>query len=109
MKILELRLKNLNSLYGEWVIDFTGPDYVAEGLFAITGPTGAGKTTILDAICLADLFDIFSHQMPSSGDATGKNNAGIIYASRAEGMDRRTVRGRHSANPCPINLHYHRS
>lgn len=53
MKILELRLKNLNSLYGEWVIDFTGPDYVAEGLFAITGPTGAGKTTILDAICLA--------------------------------------------------------
>ncbi len=53
MKILELRFRNLNSLYGEWVIDFTAPEYVAEGLFAITGPTGAGKTTILDAICLA--------------------------------------------------------
>ncbi len=53
MKILELRFKNLNSLYGEWCIDFTHPDYEANGLFAITGATGSGKTTILDALCLA--------------------------------------------------------
>jgi len=53
MKILELRFKNLNSLYGEWVIDFTDPEYVFNGIFALTGPTGAGKSTILDAICLA--------------------------------------------------------
>jgi len=53
MKILELRLKNLNSLYGEWVIDFTDPEYVSNGIFSLTGPTGAGKSTILDAICLA--------------------------------------------------------
>lgn len=53
MKILNLRFKNLNSLYGEWSIDFTDPDYIDNGLFAITGPTGAGKSTILDAICLA--------------------------------------------------------
>lgn len=53
MKILELRLKNLNSLYGEWIIDFTNPEYVSNGIFALTGPTGAGKSTILDAICLA--------------------------------------------------------
>ena len=53
MKILELRFKNLNSLYGEWAIDFTSPEYVSNGIFAITGPTGAGKSTILDAICLA--------------------------------------------------------
>ena len=50
MKILSVRFKNLNSLTGEWFIDFTTPDY--DGLFAITGPTGAGKSTILDAICL---------------------------------------------------------
>lgn len=50
MKILSLRFKNLNSLVGEWKIDFTSPDY--DGLFAITGPTGAGKSTLLDAICL---------------------------------------------------------
>jgi len=53
MKILELRFKNLNSLYGEWLIDFTDPEYVYNGIFALTGPTGAGKSTILDAICLA--------------------------------------------------------
>jgi len=53
MRILELRFKNLNSLYGEWVIDFTAAEYVFDGIFVITGPTGAGKSTILDAICLA--------------------------------------------------------
>ncbi|WP_116475367.1 AAA family ATPase [Zobellella maritima] len=53
MKILSLRLKNLNSLKGEWKIDFTGTPFRDNGLFAITGPTGAGKTTLLDAICLA--------------------------------------------------------
>ena len=46
MKILELRFKNLNSLYGEWCIDFTHPDYEANGLFAITGATGSGKKEI---------------------------------------------------------------
>ncbi len=53
MKILQLRFKNLNSLQGEWFIDFTADEYVANGIFAITGPTGSGKSTILDAICLA--------------------------------------------------------
>lgn len=53
MRILQVRFKNLNSLAGEWEIDFTHPAFAADGLFAIVGPTGAGKTTILDAICLA--------------------------------------------------------
>ncbi|MBF0230197.1 MAG: AAA family ATPase [Desulfamplus sp.] len=53
MKIIKLRFKNLNSLYGEWLIDFTSPEYTTNGIFALTGPTGAGKSTILDAICLA--------------------------------------------------------
>ncbi|QRG78195.1 exonuclease subunit SbcC [Citrobacter sp. R56] len=53
MKIISLRLKNLNSLKGEWKIDFTAEPFASNGLFAITGPTGAGKTTLLDAICLA--------------------------------------------------------
>lgn len=53
MKIKHLRFQNLNSLVGEWSIDFDAPEFTSEGLFAIIGPTGAGKSTILDAICLA--------------------------------------------------------
>lgn len=53
MRILYVRFKNLNSLVGEWEIDLSHPAFTSNGIFAITGPTGAGKTTILDAICLA--------------------------------------------------------
>jgi len=53
MKILSIRLKNINALKGEWKIDFTQEPFNGSSLFAITGPTGAGKTTLLDAICLA--------------------------------------------------------
>ncbi|MCL1980667.1 MAG: AAA family ATPase, partial [Proteobacteria bacterium] len=53
MKILVIRLRNLNSLTGSWAIDFTAPELATAGIFAITGPTGAGKSTILDALCLA--------------------------------------------------------
>ncbi|SFU40188.1 AAA family ATPase [Xenorhabdus koppenhoeferi] len=53
MKILSLRLKNINSLKGEWKIDFTAEPFASNGLFAIMGSTGAGKTSLLDAICLA--------------------------------------------------------
>ena len=52
MKIKKLVIQNINSLYGQFTIDFEAPDF-ANGIFAITGPTGSGKTTILDAICLA--------------------------------------------------------
>ena len=53
MKINSVRFKNINSLQGEWKIDFTQPPFVDNGVFAITGATGAGKTTLLDAICVA--------------------------------------------------------
>ena len=53
MKILRIRLKNLNSLKGEHCVDLTAEPLASAGLFAITGPTGAGKTTLLDAVTLA--------------------------------------------------------
>ena len=53
MRIQKIRFTNLNSLSGTWEVDLTHPVFVSNGIFAITGPTGAGKTTILDAICLA--------------------------------------------------------
>ncbi|KQM68694.1 AAA family ATPase [Xylophilus sp. Leaf220] len=69
MRILSLRLKNLNSLKGEWRIDFTAAPFAGNGLFAITGPTGAGKTTLLDAICLA-----LYHQTPRIGSVSQGGN-----------------------------------
>ena len=53
MHIEKVTFKNLNSLAGTWSIDFTNERYREDGIFAITGPTGAGKSTVLDAICLA--------------------------------------------------------
>ena len=52
MRIHTIRLANLNALAGEWEIDLDHPAY-ADNIYALTGPTGAGKTTILDAISLA--------------------------------------------------------
>ncbi|MBO1520125.1 AAA family ATPase [Oceanisphaera pacifica] len=69
MKILSLRLKNLNSLKGEWKIDFTQAPFNNSGLFAITGPTGAGKTTLLDAICLA-----LYHETPRMKQVSASSN-----------------------------------
>ena len=53
MKILAIRIKNLASLEGYTEIDFTTEPLFSAGIFAITGATGAGKSTILDALCLA--------------------------------------------------------
>lgn len=78
MKILKLRLKNLNSLAGEWSIDFSHPAFEQGGLMIITGPTGAGKTTILDAVCLA-LYGA----TPRLGKLTGTDNE-IMTRGRAE-------------------------
>lgn len=53
MKILKIEFKNINSLEGEHCIDFTQKPFEDNSLFAITGPTGSGKSTILDVISLA--------------------------------------------------------
>ena len=68
MKILKILFANLNSLRGEFAIDLTAPAFVQNGIFAITGPTGAGKSTILDAVCLA----LYS-KTPRQNDVGGNN------------------------------------
>ena len=57
MKILSVSFCNINSLKADpktpYSIRFDAAPFTQSGLFAITGPTGAGKTTILDAITVA--------------------------------------------------------
>jgi len=68
MKILKLKFRNINSLAGDWEIDFTQPEFTENGIFAITGKTGSGKSSILDAISLA------LYGKTSRVDITGSNN-----------------------------------
>lgn len=51
MKPIKLTIKGLNSFIDEQTIDFE--KLSNRGLFGVFGPTGSGKSTILDGITLA--------------------------------------------------------
>lgn len=51
MRPIELKIKGINSYREEQVINFN--QLTSQGFFGIFGPTGSGKSTILDAITLA--------------------------------------------------------
>lgn len=53
MKILAIRGKNLASLKGDFEVNFRSEPLRSAGLYAITGSTGSGKSTILDTMCIA--------------------------------------------------------
>ena len=53
MKIVAVRFQNINSLKGLHEIHFDRSPFCDSNLFVITGPTGSGKTSILDAITVA--------------------------------------------------------
>lgn len=63
MKPLKLTMSAFGSYAGKNVIDFTGQQ---QGIFLITGDTGAGKTTIFDAITYA------LYNQTSGGERNGK-------------------------------------
>ncbi len=69
MRLLKIEFKNINSLKGEHAsIDFEKEPLESASIFAILGPTGSGKSTILDVITLA-LFN----KIPRYKKALSKN------------------------------------
>ncbi len=78
MKIKKIEFCNINSLANEWSIDFESPDFANSGMFCISGPTGSGKTSILDAICLG-LYG----KTPRLGAIVGETNEVMTYGAKS--------------------------
>ena len=78
MKIKKIEFCNINSLAHEWTIDFESPDFANSGMFCIAGPTGSGKTSILDAICLG-LYG----KTPRLGAIKGDSNEVMTYGTKS--------------------------
>ena len=68
MEIHRIEICNINSIKGEYPIDFMSGQLEGQDLFAITGKTGSGKSTILDAITLA-----LYNKVPRLDGKTGKS------------------------------------
>lgn len=77
MKIQKIRFENVHSLRGEHEIDFSSNILVEAGLYAITGPTGSGKSTILDVITLA-LFNKIARINSAISNTTLDDDGGIM-------------------------------
>ena len=82
MKPLALRIQAFGSYAGEFAIDFARLG--RHGVFSITGPTGAGKSTIFDAIVYAlydDLpgFRVNSHVRSQFADQTVRTEVTLEF------------------------------
>lgn len=92
MKILSIRIKNLASLAGEHFIDFESEPLASAGLVAIVGKTGAGKSTILDAMCLA-LFNKIPRLKDSDGKLQDVDGSELLTNSPLTVLRRGTAHG----------------
>ena len=92
MKIVSIRLKNLASLSSEHFIDFETEPLANAGLIAIVGKTGAGKSTILDAMCLA-LFNKIPRLKDSDGKLLDVDGSELLTNSPLTVLRRGTAHG----------------
>ena len=94
MKPLFLEFCGLNSYSEPARVDFEA--LCSRGLFGIFGPTGSGKSTVLDAITIAlygraprvsgrDLSDLIYCR----GENTGKLAVSFTFAAHFQGRERR--------------------
>ncbi|MFM7107627.1 MAG: AAA family ATPase [Planctomycetaceae bacterium] len=82
MRFHRLTIEGFGPFAGEETIDFDRLG--AAGLFLLAGPTGAGKTTILDAICYA-LYGQTTGEGQASGAVDGRTGAELRSAGAAAG------------------------
>jgi exonuclease SbcC len=88
MKILNIHFKNINSLEGEHRIDFEQSPFTDTGVFAITGPNGSGKTSILDAITLALYGETYRFDRPAEHVMTRHTSDCFSVIEFALGQDK---------------------
>ncbi len=93
MKPTKLTIEGLNSFKDEQVIDFE--ILSSEGIFGIFGPTGSGKSTVLDAITFA-LYGRIAREGSSKASAEvinlNKDSARVIFEFQVNGADPKTYR-----------------
>ncbi len=77
MRLLKLKIKNIASLKGEHVINFADIQNQSP-LFAITGETGSGKSTILNCLGLALYGQIFKKNVNQIDVVTLGEKEGLI-------------------------------
>jgi DNA repair protein SbcC/Rad50 len=90
MRALELSLEGFTSFRSRQILDFSDLD-----LFAITGPTGAGKTSLLDAMTYA----LYGHVARYNKDASakeivslGSQNLKVSFRFSVRGVEYRVTR-----------------
>jgi exonuclease SbcC len=79
VKPLKLTIKGLNSFVETQTIDFE--ELSSKGIFGIFGPTGSGKSTILDGITLALYGDLArkSNGFVNSGEEVRQANVSLVF------------------------------
>jgi exonuclease SbcC len=77
MRLIKLKIKNIASLKNEHYIDFSFIQNQAP-LFAITGETGAGKSTILNAIGLVLYGKIYKNNVNQNDVVTLGEREGLV-------------------------------